>query len=124
MACWTRWQAARRRRLEFTGYTLQIGKSSDGKGYLPNCPADPCCLSTHYDVVPDGDGGWSLVVAVTVVSLLYICGGLHLGRKRGLCTHIHIEQARQGWGLAGPGWLGIRSLPWQVAAHHHACIFR
>ena len=106
------------------GHTLQIGKSADGKGYLPNCPADPCCLSTHYDVVPDGDDGWSLVVAVTVVSLLYICGGLHLGRKRGLCTHIHIEQARQGWGLAGPGWLGIRSLPWQVAAHHRACIFR
>jgi hypothetical protein len=91
------------------GHTLQIGKSADGKGYLPSCPADPCCLAAHYDVVPDGDGGWSLVVAVTAVSMLYICGGLHLGRKRGLCAHIHIEQARQVWGLVQDGWAFVRS---------------
>ena len=91
------------------GHTLQIGKSTDGKGYQPHCPTDPCCLSTHYDIVPDGDEGWSLVVAVSVVSLLYICGGLHLGRRRGLRTHIHIEQSKQLWGLVQDGWAFARS---------------
>lgn len=86
------------------GFTLQVGKSADGKGYLPLCPKDPCCLTTHYDVVPDGDGGWSLVAAIFGVILLYLCGGLYLGRKRGHRTHIHVEQSKQVWGLVRDGW--------------------
>jgi hypothetical protein len=43
------------------GRLLQVGKSIDGKGYLPGCPVEACCLSVKHDLVPDGDGGWSMI---------------------------------------------------------------
>jgi hypothetical protein len=83
------------------GHTLQVGKGKDGSAL---CAAEPCCLGAHTDVVPDGDGGWVLIVAALAVGLVYVVGGVYLGRQRtGRITHLHIEQGRQIWGLVQDG---------------------
>eukprot|EP01052_Picozoa_sp_SAG31_P014416 SAG31_NODE_894_length_11172_cov_25.790572_6_plen_371_part_00 len=65
------------------GQTLRVGKSADsGGGYQPHCPQEPCCLAIHRDIVPDGDGGWSLIALLLVVVALYLGGGVAFGRWR------------------------------------------
>jgi hypothetical protein len=65
------------------GHTLQAGKSADSAGgYQPDCPREPCCLSVHHDLVPDGDGGWSLIVLATLALAGYLGGGVALGKWR------------------------------------------
>lgn len=84
-------------------HSLQVGNGKDGK---PLCAAESgkCCLGAHKDVVPDGDGGWVLIVATAVVAMLYVFGGVYLGQQRtGRYTHIHVEQGKQIWGLVQDG---------------------
>ena len=84
-------------------HRLQIGPlGADGAALCESTNAG-CCLSVHTDIVPDGDGGWALTMAAVAACLVYVAGGLYIGRRRGLKTHIHIEQSRQVWGLVRDG---------------------
>ena len=64
------------------GKTLQVGKSPDGKGFAPHCPVEPCCMGVHHDVIPDGDGGWSVIFFLLAALALYLGGGVALGKRR------------------------------------------
>jgi hypothetical protein len=81
-------------------HQLKVGTDKDGK---PMCEKDPCCLSAHADLIPDGDGGWVLTVAIALAATVYVLGGLYIGRRRGLKTHIHIAQAGELLGLVKDG---------------------
>ena len=59
-----------------------MGKSIDGKGYLPGCPVEPCCLSVKHDLVPDGDGGWSMITILLLALGGYLGGGVAYGKRR------------------------------------------
>jgi hypothetical protein len=48
------------------GNTLTLG---EGVGICPG--RLPCCMTVHHDIVPDGDGGWSVVALLVVVLGLY-----------------------------------------------------
>jgi hypothetical protein len=86
------------------GHTMQIGKSADGKGYGSRCPADPCCLSVHTDVIDDGEGGWALTALLLSAAVLYEGAGVALGISRpgpnpggrGISLHPHWARWMEG----------------------------
>ena len=84
-------------------HILQVGTGKDGKA-LCDAPSGACCLGAQHDVLPDGDGGWVLIVALAWVAALYVFGGVYLGHQRtGRYTHLHIEQGKQVLGLVKDG---------------------
>ena len=66
------------------GHTLTVGKGAGTGGYLPDCPVEPCCMSAHHDIVPDGDSGWGIIVFLLLALGLYAGGGVAYGKRRDL----------------------------------------
>lgn len=92
-------------KMPYTGldHTLQVGKDKDGKALCDSKNGD-CCLAAEVDVVPDGDGGWTLIIVAAVGAALYVFGGVYIGQRRtGRLTHIHTDQGKQVWGLVQDG---------------------
>lgn len=96
------------------GHTLTAGKAAGSGGYLPHCPTGPCCMGVHHDIVPDGDGGWSLVLLLFVGFALYAVGGVAYGKRRAAsdgsrrdrlaACHPHYRQWMHVVGLCRDGW--------------------
>lgn len=98
-----------------TGKTLAAGKpADDGGGYLPHCPTSPCCMGVHHDIVPDGDGGWSVIMLLLLGFTLYAAGGVAYGKRKGVncdaqrarlaAYHPHYRQLMHMVGLCRDGW--------------------
>ena len=86
-------------------------------GYPPFCPVEPCCLSVHIDVVPDGDGGSLLAALILSGAVTYLAGGVVVGKlsqrptsggggsgiRRLAGSHPHFTQLEQLGGLCADG---------------------
>ena len=51
------------------GHTLTLGT---GVGICSGPTSEPCCMTVHHDIVPDGDGGWGMIALLLVVVGLYL----------------------------------------------------
>jgi hypothetical protein len=68
-----------------------------------------CSDALHSGGIPtDSVSSWVLVAACLVVVALYAGGGVYIGKKRGLKTHVHIVQLRQLYGLVIDGCAFVR----------------
>ena len=64
------------------------------------------CSELHSGGIPSEsflNTAWALVIACFAVGVIYLGGGLYLGRKRGLKTHVHVVQLRNIFGLVVDG---------------------